>query len=607
MRPGSSSALGLSAWAAGQLVGALAAPTGEEMPFPSAADVGLLVFYISQYVAFFLLARPGCAACRVPRGSTAPSASCCSARSARTGCSRRPPAGGRHGVGCGRRHRHPRGGHRPPGVGGVRDRAARRSSRGHVVEDRARRDCHGARRRAVRARVRPRRRPHGHKSGPLAIFFGFGTASLVAAAVQPTRRPRRRALSGWPAPALPGGLFLVVLALLVVDTATGLTPVAMALLTVAIALIGVRAAIAFRENAALADSRRQALTDELTGLPNRRCVVDARATRAGRRGGAGGAADPRPRPLQGAQRHARPPRRRPAAARGRRAAGRRAARRRTRRPPRRRRVRGRARAGDDAARRDARRGRRGCSSARASRRRSTGSRSSVGASVGVALFPEHGDDARRAAAARRRRDVPAPSATARGRRASTTPSATTHSRERLALAAELRAGDRATASSCCTSSPRSTCAPGGCVGVEALVRWEHPERGLLPPDEFIPLAERTGLIRPLTLGCSTRRCAQAARWRDDGLALPSRSTSSVATCSTRAARTTSPRCWRARAAPPTAARARDHRGARSWRTPSAPRPCSRGWPRSASRLSRRRLRHRLLVARPSSSACRSTS
>ena len=58
----------------------------------------------------------------------------------------------------------------------------------------------------------------------------------------------------------------------------------MALLTVAIALIGVRAAIAFRENVALADSRRQALTDELTGLPNRRSAyaeLDARCEAGG--------------------------------------------------------------------------------------------------------------------------------------------------------------------------------------------------------------------------------------------------------------------------------------------------------------------------------------
>ena len=52
--------------------------------------------------------------------------------------------------------------------------------------------------------------------------------------------------------------------------------------------------------------------------------------------------------------------------------------------------------------------------------------------------------------------------------------------------------------------------------VEALVRWEHPVHGLLPPAVFIPAAERTGLIRPLTLYVLDRALAQAARWREDG-------------------------------------------------------------------------------------------
>jgi predicted signal transduction protein with EAL and GGDEF domain len=41
--------------------------------------------------------------------------------------------------------------------------------------------------------------------------------------------------------------------------------------------------------------------------------------------------------------------------------------------------------------------------------------------------------------------------------------------------------------------PRSRCTSGGSRGIEALVRWEHPERGLLGPGEFISLAEETGL------------------------------------------------------------------------------------------------------------------
>jgi len=58
---------------------------------------------------------------------------------------------------------------------------------------------------------------------------------------------------------------------------------------------------------------------------------------------------------------------------------------------------------------------------------------------------------------------------------------------------------------------------GGTVhGVEALVRWRHPARGLLPPGEFIPAAERTGLIHPLTDVVLGMAVAQARRWYDEG-------------------------------------------------------------------------------------------
>ena len=53
-------------------------------------------------------------------------------------------------------------------------------------------------------------------------------------------------------------------------------------------------------------------------------------------------------------------------------------------------------------------------------------------------------------------------------------------------------------------------------GVEALVRWQHPVHGLLPPDTFIPAAERTGLIRPLTLHVLDRALAQAAALEAEG-------------------------------------------------------------------------------------------
>lgn len=68
--------------------------------------------------------------------------------------------------------------------------------------------------------------------------------------------------------------------------------------------------------------------------------------------------------------------------------------------------------------------------------------------------------------------------------------------------------------------PQVDLATGTVSGVEALVRWRHPERGLVPPGEFIGVAEQTGLINPLTyivLGSALRQCAE---WYATGFAMP---------------------------------------------------------------------------------------
>jgi diguanylate cyclase (GGDEF)-like protein len=61
---------------------------------------------------------------------------------------------------------------------------------------------------------------------------------------------------------------------------------------------------------------------------------------------------------------------------------------------------------------------------------------------------------------------------------------------------------------------------GAVVGVEALVRWAHPHQGLLYPDTFLPLAERANLMRSLTLVVLQSALRQCQRWRQDGLDLP---------------------------------------------------------------------------------------
>jgi diguanylate cyclase (GGDEF)-like protein len=140
----------------------------------------------------------------------------------------------------------------------------------------------------------------------------------------------------------------------------------------------------------------------------------------------------------------------------------------------------------------------------------------IDASVGIALFPEH---ARDPLGLLQRADV----AMYEAKRARTghevyVPGRDHHSRERLELVGQLRGAIEA-GQLVLHYQPKADLPGGEVRGVEALVRWEHPQRGLLPPAAFLPLAEQSGLTRSLTAFVVDRALEEIGRERDAGLDL----------------------------------------------------------------------------------------
>ncbi len=140
---------------------------------------------------------------------------------------------------------------------------------------------------------------------------------------------------------------------------------------------------------------------------------------------------------------------------------------------------------------------------------------SLEASIGIALYPDHGATP---ASLLQRADVALDAAKRLGGAVLYSAEHDQHDPLQLALLGALRQaiGDNQLL---LYYQPKIDCTTRRVTGVEALARWRHPEYGFIPPDQFIPPAEQTGLIKPLTVWALTTAVRQCAAWHAAGIEL----------------------------------------------------------------------------------------
>jgi diguanylate cyclase (GGDEF)-like protein/PAS domain S-box-containing protein len=140
---------------------------------------------------------------------------------------------------------------------------------------------------------------------------------------------------------------------------------------------------------------------------------------------------------------------------------------------------------------------------------------SVSCSLGISVFPEHGSDSDTLI---KNADAAMYSAKESGRNTFRffTKDMNTQVVERLMLENSLRLA-LVRKELFLVYQPQIEIATGRITGLEALLRWQHPELGLVPPDKFIRIAENSGLIMPIGEWVLRTACSQARKWQDEGL------------------------------------------------------------------------------------------